>query len=100
MYWWDAVSACTELGNKKLLSVEDMVIPNDDDTPAYLSSEHTKTALGEALYDQGWNRSGEPHIWSSVLYDACRAYNVSLPNGSVYYNARNSNHFTFYAVCR
>ena len=98
MNWWDAVSACEALGNKKLLgkndlTVEDIVVRNDDDTTGYLSSPHEKTAVGKALHSE----MGGKYVWSSILYDSCRAYGVYLPNGSVSYDNR---HINFYAVCR
>ena len=98
MSWWDAVSACKALGNKQLLTVEDIVVRNDDDTTGYLSSEHVKTSVGEALYEKGWNSSGYPYIWSSILPSSCSAYFVYLNNGYVYSNGRNGR--SLYAVCR
>ena len=97
MSWWDAVSACKALGNKQLLTVEDIVVRNDDDTTGYLSSEHVKTAIGEELYEKGWNSSGDPGIWSSILYDSCYAYYVYLDDGGVDYSVRTNYR---YAVCR
>ena len=99
MSWWDAVSACKELGNKKLLSVYDFVVRNDDDTTHSLSSDHVKTAIGEALYEKGWNSSGYPEIWSSILWGSCSAYVVSLNDGAGYRNSRNDGNYA-YAVCR
>ena len=98
MTWWDAVSACKALGNKQLLTVEDIVVRNDDDTIAYLSHEHVKTSVGEALY----SAMGNKPIWSSILYNSCAAYYVYLNFGDVYYSGeRNySDYPSLYAVCR
>ena len=93
MSWWDAVSACKALGNKQLLTVEDIVVRNDDDTTGYLDSEHVKTSVGEALY----SKIGGYTMWSSILYNSCCAYYVSLKLGLVDYSSRLSNR---YAVCR
>ena len=96
MTWWDAVSACKALGNKQLLTVEDIVVRNDDDTTGYFSYEHVKTSVGEALYSE----MGGEHIWSSTLWDSCSAYWVSLEAGHVRFDWRNYGTSDSYAVCR
>ncbi len=95
MSWWDAVSACKALGNKQLLTVEDIVVGNDDDTTGYLSSEPVKPSVGEALYSE----MGGYSIWSSILYDSCSASTVYLLDGSVSNDYRYS-YRSYYAVCR
>ena len=99
MSWWDAVSACKALGNKQLLTVEDIVVRNDDDTTGYLSNSHVKTAIGEELYEKGLGSSRYPYIWSSILYNSCLAYGVDLGNGGVFSGNRVIN-YRAYAVCR
>ena len=93
MSWWDAVSACKALGNKQLLTVEDIVVRNDDDTTGYLSNSHVKTSVGEELYSE----MGSKYIWSSILYNSCYAYGVALYRGGVGNGSRNASD---YAVCR
>ena len=115
MSWWDAVSACKALGNKKLLSVEDMIIRFDDDvigsysnpgedTISYASHPgHELTELGKALYNKGWNNTGSADVWSNILleYNSCYAYPVELNSGIVsgYGGNRNENN-RMYAICR
>ncbi len=101
MSWWDAVSACKALGNKQLLTVEDIVVRNDGDTTGYSSSEHVKTSVGEALYSE----MGSKLIWSSILSDSCYAYYVRLSGGYVYSGHGRNYDYTYgdnsyYAVCR
>ena len=100
MSWWNAVSACKALGNKQLLTVEDIVVRNDGDTTGYLTDDHVKTSLGKELYSE----MGYKDIWSSILYDSCRAYIVNLNNGYVRYIDRDLSdtrgYNGFYAVCR
>ena len=96
MSWWDAVSACKALGNKKLLSVYDLV-GDWDGTGPNSSGELTNTALTEALYSE----MGGVHIWSSNLYDSCVMYLVylNLTNGHISTSSRLPDNYA-YAVCR
>ena len=95
MSWWDAVSACEALGNKKLLSVYDFV-SDWDGTDINSSGELTKTALTEALYSEIWGNNA----WSSILYNSCYAYHVDQFNGHIDYSGRNDDSNQTYAVCR
>jgi hypothetical protein len=84
MSWWDAVSACEALGNKKLLAVEDIVVRNDSDTTGSLSNSdngNIKTAVGVSLYEKGWGSSGTVYIWTTTMESSCYPYYVSMPSG-------------------
>ena len=77
MSWWDAISACEALGNKKLLTVYDLVSDWDNTGPVS-TTHYSKSPLGNALYNLIWNNSGNPGVWTSSLDGACYAYNVYL----------------------
>ena len=103
MSWWDAVSACEALGNKKLLSVYDF-IGDWDGTGPNSSGDLTQTALSEALYYNGLN-DVDGAVWTSTPYnDACNVYYVYPGYSGVYYNQRIDGDgyysYEYYAVCR
>ncbi|MBQ9738286.1 MAG: hypothetical protein IJV75_02085 [Alphaproteobacteria bacterium] len=106
MSWWDAVSACEALGNKKLLTVKDILVLGDDDMREYMDYNHVKTALGKALYEKVWGSSGYPYIWSSIVMWSCSVYGVYLHNGSfdAFFGRDShpigSDYYGGYAVCR
>ena len=93
MSWWDATSACAVLGKRMIsykLVVQDCGVPHD--------ASCKRTALGQALYEQGWGNSGNPWIWSSNL-DGSYAYDVGLNVIVVSFDERH-NIRRDYAVCR
>ena len=92
MSWWDAASACEALGNKKLLSIYDLV-GDWEGTGAGVGL--TRTALGEALQSE---MGGNKCIWSSTLYDSFNAYGVSL--GVVFVRSIYRHGTKGVAVCR
>ena len=106
MSWWDAVSACEAHGNKKLLTVEDILVLSDDDIRECVGYNHVKTDLGKALYEKVWGSSGYPYIWSSIVSWSCSVYGVYLHDGSLdTFFGRDSHpigsdYYGGYAVCR
>jgi hypothetical protein len=96
MNWWDAVSACKALGNKKFVSAYDL-IKDWDGSGSNSSGTLTRTELGNALYEQVWNNSGTPSIWLSIV-DSCYGSCISLDDSFNYSRVRNDDYF--YAVCK
>ncbi len=94
MSWWDAVSACKALGNRKLLAIEDIIVSND-------GKIGDPTIVGEALNSE----MGSKNIWTNNLYDSRQAYSVSVGtvSGNINFFACNQSSVLFYgiyAVCR
>ncbi len=102
MTWWDAVSACKALGNKKLLSVYDLV-EDFDSTSEESCCDTPYTALNKALYEKGWGNNALIAIWTSTIHESCSAYSVNMDEGRINFSAnRNSSysHHHTYAVCK
>jgi type II secretory pathway pseudopilin PulG len=99
MSWWDAVSACKALGNKKLLSSSDLL--SDFDIMENGSGGYQKTALANALY----NSYGVYSIWLKYkIY--CSGYVVQLADGFVFNSVNlhdansNSGYHYSHALCK
>ena len=56
MSWWDAVSACEALGNKKLLSYHDLIQSCNDDETGCSCTNTTLSDLGVAIYPEVKNK--------------------------------------------
>ena len=96
MNWWNAVSACEALGNKKFVSAYDL-IKDWDGSGSNSSGKAIRTALGDTLYEKIWNSSGSPYIWLSMA-DSCYGYCISLDNSFSYDRVRKDDYF--YAICK
>ena len=89
--WWEAVLICKALGNKRLLSISDLI--NDFDKTNTSSQFTSKTALGEKLR----NQLGLNYIMTNDTRD-CEAYHVDLEWASVALNGLDSGGYK--VICR
>ena len=91
--WWDGDAACKALGYTGLIGVNDLVTGW---TGIGDSESHPLTELGEALYAFVGGR----YIWTSNIYDSCRAYTVAIMVGNPYVYHRSRKDLPPLAVCK
>ena len=95
MSWWDTMSACQALGNKKLLSVYDLV--NDVDNTANSSQSVSHTAFSNKLCNVFKLNA---FIWTTSFHNSGKPYHAGLCEGDVINDAEPSGYWHSYVLCR
>lgn len=101
--WWDANAGCESV-NKRLLSLDELVV--DWDETAYKNGKQyfTPTAISEQLRTN-WNSNDYPYIWTKNKTDednSCKSYGIWLGNSDigVDYDGRSQGYRHYYAICK